>query len=118
MDGRFIPSLNDLLIIKPIWHNFFENVLTVQFQHRMVAYALFFLVAFHAFRLLRTGPFPAALRAAILLGLVLAQAILGVLTLVYELPLPLALAHQAGAVVVLVAATIHAARVFSYAPSP
>ncbi len=118
MDGRFIPPLNDLLIIKPVWHNFFENVLTVQFDHRMVAYLLFFVAAFHALSLQRSGPFPAALRAAIVFALITAQAMLGVLTLIYELPLPLALAHQAGAVVVLIAATIHTARIFSYAARP
>ncbi|WP_306146786.1 MULTISPECIES: COX15/CtaA family protein [unclassified Roseibium] len=38
MDGQMIPS--GLLMQSPAWLNFFENVLTVQFQHRMVAYLL------------------------------------------------------------------------------
>lgn len=38
MDGQMIPS--GLLMQSPLWLNFFENVLTVQFQHRMVAYLL------------------------------------------------------------------------------
>ncbi len=38
MDGQMIPS--GLLMQSPVWLNFFENVLTVQFQHRMVAYLL------------------------------------------------------------------------------
>ncbi len=115
IDGRFFPPLGDLLVIKPAWHNFFENVLTVQFEHRMAAYALFIAAAFHAFMLMRSGLGSAAARALVLFALVTAQALLGVLTLVYELPLPLALAHQAGAVVVLIAATLHAARMASYA---
>lgn len=118
MDGRFFPPLGDLLAIKPVWHNFFENVLTVQFEHRMVAYLLFFATALHVFGLMRTGPFPAARRAAILFALVTAQAMLGIFTLVYEMPFALAHAHQAGGVIVLIAATIHTARVFAYAARP
>ena len=38
MDGQMITS--GLLMQSPVWLNFFENVLTVQFQHRMVAYLL------------------------------------------------------------------------------
>lgn len=38
MDGQFIPS--GLLSQSPVWLNVFENVLTVQFQHRMAAYLL------------------------------------------------------------------------------
>lgn len=118
IDGRFFPPLNDLLVIQPAWHNFFENVLTVQFEHRIVAYVLFALAALHAFGLQHTGPFPAALRASILFALITAQATLGIFTLIYEMPLSLALMHQAGGVIVLIFATIHAARIFSYAARP
>lgn len=118
IDGRFFPPLSDLLIIQPPWHNFFENVLTVQFEHRMVAYVLFALAAVHALSLQRTGPFAPALRAAILFALITAQAMLGIVTLIYEMPLALALAHQAGGVIVLILATIHTARVFAYAARP
>ncbi|MDG1691084.1 MAG: COX15/CtaA family protein, partial [Alphaproteobacteria bacterium] len=38
MDGEFIPS--GLFDMQPFWLNFFESHLTVQFDHRMVAYAL------------------------------------------------------------------------------
>src|SRR5258708_15094848 len=40
IDGSFIPSTADLLFAHPLWRNFFENTLTVQFDHRMVAYGL------------------------------------------------------------------------------
>ena len=42
IDGAFIPDAARLLFEKPAWRNFFENTLTVQFDHRMVAYALWF----------------------------------------------------------------------------
>jgi len=38
MDGKIIPS--GLLAMSPGWLNFFENAMTVQFQHRMTAYLL------------------------------------------------------------------------------
>jgi heme a synthase len=110
IDGEFIPSASDLLAIVPWWKNFFENVLTVQFDHRMMAYALFVLGALHVFDGLRLGPVPAARGAAVVFALVTMQAMLGVVTLVHGAPLPLALAHQVGAVVVLAAATVHAER--------
>ncbi len=37
MQDQFIPD--GLLEMKPAWKNFFENTLTVQFDHRMLAYA-------------------------------------------------------------------------------
>lgn len=110
IDGEFIPSAADLLAIVPWWKNFFENVLTVQFDHRMVAYALFVLAALHVFDALRTGPVRAARGAAVVFALTTVQAMLGVVTLVHGAPLALALAHQVGAIAVLVAATVHAER--------
>jgi len=110
IDGEFFPSASDLFAIAPWWKNFFENVLTVQFDHRMVAYALFVLAALHVFDALRMGPVRAARGAALVFALVMVQAMLGVLTLVHGAPLSLALAHQVGAVAVLVAATVHAER--------
>jgi cytochrome c oxidase assembly protein subunit 15 len=110
IDGRFIPPAEALWAITPGWKNFFENVLMVQFDHRMLAYGLFFIAALHSLDMQRTGPFPAALRAAILFALLTGQAMLGVVTLVMGAPLGLALAHQAGAIAVLVAAVVHRAR--------
>jgi len=108
--GWFLPPGDALFAVTPGWKNFFENVLLVQFQHRIVAYALFLLALGHALDAARLGPHPAALRAMILFALVALQALLGIVTLLLVVPLPLALAHQAGAVVVLVAAALHVAR--------
>lgn len=107
IDGRFIPPLDALFAMRPAWINVFENVITVQFSHRMLAYLLFLLAAVHAFDLQRSGAPGMRLRAAILFALVTGQAMLGVMTLLHGAPLPLALAHQAGAVLVLLAATVH-----------
>ncbi len=102
MDGRLIPS--GLFIQSPVWRNFFENVGTVQFDHRLGAYLLFLLSLAHAFQARGTA---AGAGAVTLAALVAAQATLGITTLVAGAPLPLALAHQFGAVIVLVAAVAH-----------
>jgi cytochrome c oxidase assembly protein subunit 15 len=108
IDGNFIPPVASLLAMNPWWKNLFENVLTVQFDHRMTAYALFALAAWHAFNTERNTR-PSPLGASILFALVTAQVMLGVLTLLWAAPLPLALLHQLGAIAVLVAATRHLA---------
>jgi cytochrome c oxidase assembly protein subunit 15 len=95
MDGQFIPS--GLLAMDPVWHNFFESALTVQFQHRMLAYAIFALVLWHGARVM-------SLSALLLACAVLGQLCLGILTLLTQVPLALALAHQLGAMVVLIIA--------------
>jgi cytochrome c oxidase assembly protein subunit 15 len=91
--------------------NFFENVMTIQFTHRMFAYAILAVALVHALDAWRTDLHPVAGRAAMLFALISAQAILGIITLLHVSPLSLSLLHQAGAVVVLVAAAVHVARV-------
>ena len=54
IDGAFIPSADRLWFETPWWRNMFDNVLTVQFEHRMTAYALFVLAALHAFDAVRS----------------------------------------------------------------
>ena len=49
MDGEFLPSLDGLFIVKPVIENFADNPLTVQFNHRMVAYLLLGVTLWHAF---------------------------------------------------------------------
>jgi cytochrome c oxidase assembly protein subunit 15 len=118
MDGNFIPPFEQLFPAAPYWKNFFENVMTIQFTHRMVAYLLFSVALLHAFDAQRSGPFPSALRGAVLFALVTAQAMLGIVTLLWSAPLWLSLLHQAGAVAVLIAATVHLARLKPQAARP
>jgi heme a synthase len=40
IDGTFIPDSARLFLEQPAWRNFFDNTLTVQFTHRMIAYTL------------------------------------------------------------------------------
>ncbi len=53
-------------------------------------------------------PGAAARQAWVLFALVSGQALLGILTLVYVVPIDIALTHQFGATIVLISATIHA----------
>src|SRR3954465_2924907 len=109
IDGSVVPDGARLLHATPAWRNFFENALTVQFDHRMVAYALFLVVLLHALDV--AANLRQELPAAVLLASVVTlQALLGILTLINQVPIGLALAHQAGAILVLSVAVIHARR--------
>jgi cytochrome c oxidase assembly protein subunit 15 len=111
IDGAFIPSSARLWFEAPWWRNPFENALTVQFEHRMTAYALFLLAAFHAIDLLRAkAPRTAITGALWLLAAVTLQAVLGILTLLNQVPILLALLHQAVAIGVLTLAVLQAER--------
>jgi cytochrome c oxidase assembly protein subunit 15 len=108
IDGAFIPDAAHLFFNQPAWRNFFENTLTVQFDHRMMAYTVLIVALLHAFDALRAKT---AVAGAVWLALaVTAQAVLGILTLLHQAPLGLALAHQGLALVVLTLASLHAAR--------
>ena len=112
IDGGFIPSSARLWFEAPWWRNLFENALTVQFEHRMTAYALFLLAAFHAIDLLRVEErhAPRSTARFWLLAVVTLQAVLGILTLLNQVPILLALSHQAVAIGVLTLAVLQAER--------
>ena len=111
IDGGFIPSTARLFFDVPWWRNLFENTLTVQFEHRMVAYTLFVLAVLHAVDAARSRADRAAIDGALwLLGVLALQATLGILTLLNQAPMDLALAHQAVAIIVLTFVVSHAER--------
>ena len=111
IDGAFIPSADRLLFEQPLWRNFFENPLLVQFQHRMLAFGLVLLALAHLLDAARTAPRSAVQAGALWVALaVLAQAAVGMFTLIHAVPIPLALLHQAMAIVLLTTAVLHAQR--------
>jgi len=110
IDGAFIPSPERLWFETPWWRNMFDNVLTVQFEHRMTAYLLFTLAVLHAIDAMRSRAGSAARGALWLLAAVSLQAVLGILTLLNQVPIDLALSHQAVAIVVLTLAVVQAER--------
>jgi cytochrome c oxidase assembly protein subunit 15 len=106
MDGAFVPG--GLFVQQPWWINLFENPKTVQFVHRLGAYVLLALALVHMLASLRAAPNAThARRSVVLFGLVCLQAMIGILTLVWQVPLDWALAHQGGALVVLGFAIAH-----------
>src|SRR5579872_2781419 len=112
IDGAFVPDPARLFFNTPLWRNFFENILTVQFDHRMLAYAIFVVALLHAIDVARNAKDTAARSGAIvLLAAVVLQVAFGIATLLLVVPLPLALTHQAMAMLVLTAATLHAATI-------
>ncbi|NVK34930.1 MAG: COX15/CtaA family protein [Rhodobacteraceae bacterium] len=103
MDGQWIPV--GLLDLSPVWRNFFENIMTVQFQHRMVAYLIMIVaVVLMVMSKRRSGAKKIMMRAGHINGFVLLQVILGIVTLLTVVHLHVALTHQALAVFVLGAA--------------
>ena len=106
MDGAFMPA--DAWAMQPWWLSAFENATTIQFDHRVLAYAV---VACSLVVLARA---PRAVRgvAWAVVAAVSLQVCLGIATLLLRVPVPLAAAHQLGAVLVLTSALAlaHAAR--------
>jgi cytochrome c oxidase assembly protein subunit 15 len=105
MDGRFVPA--DYAQLAPFTRNWFENVAAVQFDHRLLAETT--VVAVIVLWLIgRRTALPRGPRLAlhILLATALLQVSLGISTLLLVVPLPLAAAHQAGAVLLLTVAIV------------
>ena len=111
MDGQLVPSAGALLSARPIVENFVDNPLTVQFQHRTVAYLVVAFALWQAWSLRRGAPGSAAARSATgLAAMSFAQMALGIVTLLLAVPLWAGLAHQLLAMAILVMATVHARR--------
>lgn len=108
IDGTLVPPLSGLFFTTPWYENLVDNHLTVQFEHRMVAYLLLGLAVWQAVRSRReqagTG---IARRATALAGIVTAQGVIGVITLLMQVPLAMGLLHQGFAMVVLAMAVVH-----------
>ena len=112
MNGEFVPT--GILMIDPWWKNFFWNMATVQFNHRMFAFALVIVVAVLLWKVRATIDVPRRARAtARLLGaLVVLQVAVGVSTVLLAVPLALGTLHQAAAALVFATsiAVVHALR--------
>jgi cytochrome c oxidase assembly protein subunit 15 len=118
IDGALIPSAARLFFEAPWWRNLFDNTLTVQFEHRMVAYTLLALAVWHAVDAVRSRAGAAAASGAVWLAVAITvQAALGILTLLQQVPIVLGLAHQAMAIVVLTLAILQAERLAASASS-
>jgi heme a synthase len=119
IDGALVPSAARLFFEAPWWRNLFDNTLMVQFEHRMIAYALLALAILHALDAAGSRAGTAAVRGAWWLAAAVAlQATLGILTLLNQVPMDLALAHQAAAIAVLTLAVFQAERLVARQMEP
>jgi heme a synthase len=106
MDGRIIPA--GLFIQSPWWRNVFEDVTTVQFEHRLLGYVVVALALWQAFAASRAAPGTALARRARAVGaLALSQAALGIVTLLLVVPIWAGLLHQAFAMLLFGMAVAH-----------
>jgi cytochrome c oxidase assembly protein subunit 15 len=111
IDGHFVPPLVHLLQLFPWWLNLLDNVTTVQFAHRMTAYCVLALAVVQVITVKRAvGRGGVYRRAHIVFGLIFLQLIAGIATLLLVVPISMALIHQALAMLVLIAATVHLRR--------
>ncbi|PMD31056.1 cytochrome c oxidase assembly protein-like protein cox15 [Hyaloscypha variabilis F] len=101
-----------------VWRNMLENPSTVQLNHRVLATTTFTAVlglwAYSRFNRKLRGALPNAARKGMLgvVHLVLLQVTLGISTLIYLVPVPLAAAHQAGALALLTGTVVLGSRVW------
>jgi heme a synthase len=105
MQGSFVPP--DYAPLTPLWRSWFEDPATAQFDHRLLAeltWASVVMLWLYSLRVELPGRARIALHA--LAALATLQAGLGISTLLLVVPLPLAVAHQAGALLLLTAALV------------
>ena len=88
--------------ISPIWRNFFEDPGLVQFIHRITAYLLFALAIYVWVRARKSPNIATRTAFSLMLGMVLVQVVLGIVTALYSAPVHIAIVHQFGAVVLWV----------------
>jgi len=109
-DHWFPPGL---MALEPFWRNFFDNMTTVQFDHRYLAITTFALVVVYWLKL-RGADLPARARPAVnaLLHTAVLQVALGITTLLLAVPVILGAAHQGVAMLLFTVALylVHALR--------
>lgn len=97
MGNTFVPD--GMYLMQPFWLNWFENITTIQFNHRMIAYLLILLVPAFYFVVRRLGITKRSRFAAhLLLAMLVIQFSLGVATILLQVPVVIAASHQGGAV--------------------
>lgn len=100
MNGHWIPQT--IFNQEPLWRNFFENIATVQFNHRVLATVVFLgVVSIWLASLRYLLARPARIGLHLLMAAALLQVSLGISTLLLHVPVPLAATHQAGALLLL-----------------
>lgn len=93
MNGAWLPP--EFLALEPLYRNFTENHAAVQWMHRILALSTLILSGLFCW-LHRANRF-----TFLLLGVVCIQVIIGIVTLLWQVPVTLGTLHQVGALLVL-----------------
>jgi cytochrome c oxidase assembly protein subunit 15 len=105
MNGQLLPP--EAFLLEPRYRNFFSNMATVQFDHRLIAWVLVFAIPTFWLRARRASLTARARWCAhLLLAALVVQIALGIATLLLVVPVPLAAAHQAGALALFTASLL------------
>ncbi len=100
MAGQWIPE--GMYALQPFWLNWFENITTVQFNHRLIAYSLMLIIPLFVIQLIRHNVSKLYRNTAIAFLFLLAlQVSLGIATLLLSVPVVIAVAHQGNAILLL-----------------
>lgn len=103
MGGKWVPD--GLFALEPVWRNFFDNLATVQFDHRVLGISTLVLVVTYWVHARSAGFGVRLVRAThVLLGLAVLQVTLGISTLLLKVPTALGAGHQGVALLVFTAA--------------
>lgn len=108
MDGKLVPD--GLLSLSPWYVNFFENITTIQFDHRLLAYVIAVAVVWHALALRGVDDERVIVSAGVLVLAVLVQIAFGIWTLLAAegaIPIGLGLLHQGFAAVLFAIGVWH-----------
>jgi cytochrome c oxidase assembly protein subunit 15 len=107
MGGKLLPE--EAFGLSPWFRSMVDDAATAQFDHRLLAYFVVAAALALAVAASRAAPgTKMAMRAKVIAGIALGQAALGVAALLFVVPLPLALAHQAFALALFGMAAAHA----------
>lgn len=106
MHGSLLPPGG--MSLEPWWLNFFENIATIQFTHRILAIVVMLTVLGFVIRGWRSLAVDNTTKTVLtlLLVMLLIQLTLGITTLLYVVPVVLGAAHQAGALLLLTFAVL------------
>jgi heme a synthase len=117
MDGRFFPD--GAFTLSPWWLNLFENPGLVQFDHRIAAYAVA-IFAYFFWQWLRHNKVGglAMVAANSVLAVTAVQILLGIYTLLWQVPVALAALHQVVAALLFCAALWQAFELRYASPKP
>ncbi|MBP01750.1 MAG: heme A synthase [Rhodospirillaceae bacterium] len=113
MDGQIVPA--GIYDMSPWYLNWFENVMTTQFNHRFLALTLTLIIIIGWWHIINANYTPEIKKLAFFLVLcIVLQALIGVATLLLIVPKWLALGHQTSGLILFSLSVAIASRLNSY----